>query len=73
MTFDQEKLQQLRQKFSDGHGGSIHNPDFRAVADRIFSANGTRAAPFSGISTLPDAPYRAIDADNPDFGDSTWR
>ncbi|MEJ8475727.1 agmatinase [Roseibium algae] len=67
MTFDDQKLQDLREKFGDGHGGNILNSEFRAVADKIFSANGTRAAPYSGIPTLLDADHLPVDAENPDF------
>ena len=69
MTFDTKKLEELRAKYGEGHGGSIHDPEFRAVADRIFSASGTRSAPYAGVPTLLDAPLVHIDADNPDFGD----
>lgn len=69
MAIDEEKLRSLRERYSEGHGGSIHDPEFRAVADRIFTKSGSRAAPYSGISTLLDAPLRQIDSDNPDFSD----
>lgn len=69
MAMDEDRLRQLREKFGEGHGGSIHDPEFRAVAERIFSASGTRAAPFSGIPTLLDAAHRPVDAENPDLGD----
>ena len=69
MTFDSKALEALRAKYSDGHGGTIHDPQFRAVADRIFSAGGTRSAPYAGLPTLLDAPYLAVDAQAPDFGD----
>lgn len=69
MTFDKNKLEELRARYGEGHGGSIHDPEFRAVADRIFSASGTRAAPYAGVSTFLDAPLMAVDTENPDFGD----
>lgn len=62
MAFDDETLKRLRARYGEGRGGNIHDPEFRAVADRIFSASGTRAAPYSGIPTLLDATYRLIDA-----------
>ena len=69
MDWNDEKLAELQAKYGSGHGGDIFNPDFRRVADRIFSASGTRAAPFAGVPTLLDAPFRQIDPANPDFGD----
>ena len=69
MTFDKKALEALRAKFGDGHGGNIHDPKFRAVADRIFSVGGTRSAPYAGLPTLLDAPYQPVDATDPDFGD----
>ena len=69
MTFDKKALEALRTKFGDDHGGSIHDPKFRAVADRIFSVGGTRSAPYAGLPTLLDAPYQPVDATDPDFGD----
>lgn len=69
MAFDDEALKRLRARYGEGHGGHIHDPEFRAVADRIFSASGTRAAPYSGIPTLLDATYRRIDIAQPDLSD----
>ncbi|QXC53096.1 agmatinase (plasmid) [Agrobacterium salinitolerans] len=69
MAFDEDALKRLRARYGEGHGGTIHDPEFRAVADRIFSASGTRAAPYSGIPTLLDAVYRPIDAAHPDLSD----
>ncbi|WP_025897024.1 agmatinase [Sneathiella glossodoripedis] len=55
-----EKLAELKAKFGDAHGGELHDPEFRKVADKIFSGSGTRLAPFSGIPTFLDAPYRHV-------------
>lgn len=60
MTWNQKKLDQLRETFGEGHGGDIHDPKFRKVADRIFSVGGTRSAPYAGLPTLLDAPYLDI-------------
>ena len=67
MPFDDENLHALRAKYSEGHGGSIQDPEFRAVADRIFSAAGSRPAPFSGVPTLLDAAYRPFNEENSDL------
>lgn len=69
MAFDDEALKRLRARYGEAHGGQIYDPEFRAVADRIFSASGTRAAPYSGVPTLLDAIYRQIDPVKPDLSD----
>jgi agmatinase len=65
---DPAELARLRAKYGETSGGAIHDPGFARVAAGVF-ANGTRAAPFAGVSTFLDAPYRPIDPAAPDFGD----
>ena len=69
MAIDEEALNRLRARYGEAHGGQIYDPEFRAVGDRIFSASGTRAAPYSGVPTLLDAVYRQIDPAQPDLSD----
>lgn len=69
MGFDVKKLDTLRQKYGEGHGGDLFDPKFKRVADKIFNKSGTRLAPYSGIPTFLTAPYQQIDNDDPDFGD----
>lgn len=69
MDFNQSKLDALRAKYGESHGGELFDPKFRRVADKIFTKSGTRVAPYSGIPTFLAAPYREIAAENPDFGD----
>src|SRR3546814_12884809 len=69
MTWDADKLAALRDKYGQGHGGDLFDPNFQKVADKIFSKAGTRKAPYAGVSTLLDAPYRQLDPLEPDFGD----
>src|SRR3546814_8263359 len=69
MTWDADKLAALRDKYGQGHGGDLFDPNFQKVADQIFSKAGTRKAPYAGVSTLLDAPYRQLDPLDPDFGD----
>ena len=69
MGFDVKKLDELRAKYGEGHGGDLFDPKFRRVADKIFNKSGTRLAPYSGIPTFLTAPYLPVDNDNPDFGD----
>ncbi len=67
---DDSELARLRAKFGDAAGGTIHDPAFARVAATIIDpATGTRAAPYSGVSTFLDAPYRLLDTAAPDFGD----
>ncbi|MBB3313355.1 agmatinase [Rhizobium sp. BK196] len=68
MAFDNGKLQALRAKYSEGHGGELFDAAFRKVADKIFSKTGTRLAPYAGVPTFLTAPYMPVEADNPDFG-----
>ncbi|MGF1629321.1 MAG: agmatinase [Kiloniellaceae bacterium] len=69
MTWDPDKLAALREKYAKGHGGDLFDPQFQKVADKIFNKSGTRMAPYAGVSTLLDAPYRQLDPQAPDFGD----
>ena len=69
MDWDARKLEALNAKYGESHGGELFDPKFRRVANKIFSKNGTRLAPYSGIPTFLTAPYRPIDPDNPDFGE----
>ncbi len=68
MAFDNEKLDALRSKYGESHGGELFNPQFRRVADKIFTKAGTRLAPYSGVPTFLTAPYVPVDHDEPDFG-----
>jgi guanidinopropionase len=45
MGYDRGKLEALRQKYGESHGGELLNPQFRRVADKIFTDSGTRLAP----------------------------
>lgn len=69
MARDDQKLEELRRRYGAGHGGEVFDPSFRRVADRIFTASGTRAAPYAGVPTFLSAPHRPVDPENPDFGD----
>jgi agmatinase len=69
MDWDSRKLEALKAKYGESHGGELFDPKFRRVADKIFNKTGTRLAPYSGIPTFLTAPYLPIDPENPDFGD----
>lgn len=69
MSFDQSKLEELRAKYGEAHGGEMFDPTFKKVANKIFNANGTRQAPYAGLPTLLTAPYMPVDNDKPDFED----
>jgi agmatinase len=64
---DEEKLKALRERFGSEGADDIRDPRFKRVAERIFSATGTRMAPFAGVPTLLDAPLRAVTGGADDF------
>jgi len=61
-----ERLAALRAQFAEST--EFHDPKFRRVGDKIFSG-GTRLAAYAGIPTFASLPSKAIDFQNPDFGD----
>jgi agmatinase len=69
MAIDPSKLEALRSKYGESHGGEMFDPRFRKVADRIFTSGGTRLAPYAGVPTFLSAPYRPVDAEAPDLSD----
>jgi agmatinase len=69
MGWHHDKLDALRKKYGEGHGGELFEPRFRRVADKIFSKTGTRLAPYAGVPTFLSAPHHQTDATDPDFGD----
>ena len=68
MSFD-EKLAKLREKYLDTNAGDIFDPTFRQVADTVFDKSGRRKFPYSGVSTLLDAPHELAPLEGNDFGD----
>ena len=68
MGFEADKLEALRRKYGESHGGELFNPQFRRVANKIFTKSGTRVAPYSGMPTFLTAPHMQVDNDDPDFG-----
>ena len=56
---NKDKLEALRARFTGALGSDIADPKFKQVASAVFSAPGIRAKPYSGISTLLDAPQAA--------------
>ncbi len=56
----EELLARLRERYADGKGGDVRDPDFKRVADAVFQGE-RRAAPFAGLPTLLDAPWRGDD------------
>ncbi|RWE83103.1 MULTISPECIES: agmatinase [unclassified Mesorhizobium] len=69
MAWDNERLRALRNKYGEGDSGEPFDPKFRRMANKIFAFSGSGDAPYAGIPTFLDAPYRPIDPSNPDFGD----
>ncbi|MEF2550100.1 agmatinase [Aurantimonas sp. A2-1-M11] len=64
---DSGKLAALRQRFAGDNERVIYDEGFAAVADRLFDPKGTRVAPYAGVPTLLDAPWRAVDWSAPDL------
>ncbi len=64
---DLEKLERLREKYRDAKGDEVFDPEFRKVAELLFSSSGNRTLPFGGIPTLLDAPH-SEDLDGVDIG-----
>ena len=64
---DKEKIKRLREKYGDAKGGDVFDPEFRKVADMLFTASGNRSLPYGGIPTLLDAKY-TDDLDAVDIG-----
>ncbi len=62
------KLDELKAKYGASHGGEMFDPAFRKVADKIFTKNGTRLAPYAGVPTFLSAPHMPVAAEDPDFG-----
>src|SRR3569833_3056815 len=58
-TAESENLERLRAKY-ESKPAEVFDPKFRSVADRIFNARGTRAAPYAGLPTLLSAPARGF-------------
>jgi agmatinase len=56
MAFTAEKLEELRRQFGSSDGGEMVTPEYRRIADKIFSDGGRRQAPYAGLPTLLDAP-----------------
>ena len=61
------KLEALRRRFAGENERVIYDEGFAAVADRLFDPKGTRVAPYAGLPTLLDVPYRAVDWSSPDL------
>ncbi|MGH6626304.1 MAG: agmatinase [Burkholderiaceae bacterium] len=58
MSFDPRHLARLRDRYANASGSGIFDPQFKAVADRIFSSSDRRKWPFADVATFLDAPYR---------------
>lgn len=54
---DKKKIEWLRDKYGNAKGADVFDPEFRKVADMLFTASGNRSLPYSGIPTLLDAKY----------------
>jgi len=57
---DLDKINRLREKYADAKGDEVFDPEFRKVADLLFTASGNRSLPYGGISTLLDAKFSDV-------------
>lgn len=67
MSTNGDKLAALRAKYGTGRAGEIFDARFRTVAERIFSGDGTRLAPYAGVATLLGAPHMPLGLSDPAF------
>jgi agmatinase len=69
MVSFEENLNRLRAEYGSAGGGTVRDPEFRKVVDRLFDPSGTRKPPYAGIPSLLAAPIRPVNWSAPDFGD----
>ncbi len=63
-----DRLAALRARYSNDAADVVDDPAFRRAATVAFNAQGRRALPYSGVSTLLDLEYRPDAPDLADFG-----
>ncbi|KQT52776.1 MULTISPECIES: agmatinase [unclassified Aureimonas] len=66
---DEARLAALRERFSGANESTIHDEHFAGIAKRLINPSGTRVAPFAGLPTLLDMPFRTIDWSAPDLAE----
>ena len=66
---DLDKLERLRARFGDDSTEEIEDPAFRTAHEHLFAADGRRAKPWEGPSTLLDLPLLADGPDDPAFAE----
>lgn len=64
---DAKKLAELREKFGGANESEIYNPQFNRVASKLFDDKGTRVAPYAGVPTFLDVPFKAVTWPEPDL------
>jgi agmatinase len=66
-----DKLAALRARYANARGGDIFDPEFAAVAARVFIDPSRRKWPFAGVPTFLGLPYRERGAPGAadEFGD----
>jgi len=65
---DPKKLDALKARFGNDRADTVDNPDFKRAISLVFKPDGRRKLPYSGISTLLDAPYRPEAPELADYG-----
>jgi agmatinase len=67
---DPTRLAALRARYVNGEPEAVEDADFRRAHEMVFQGGADRRTPpFSGVSTLLDAPYRPDASARGDFGD----
>ncbi|HEY4368040.1 MAG TPA: agmatinase [Steroidobacteraceae bacterium] len=65
---DRENLERLRAKYTGAQDSTTYDPRFRRVTDRLINAEGTRTAPYAGMTTFLSAPSMPNAAESADIG-----
>ena len=60
------ELERLRQKYGNARGGDIYDPEFKAVAEFVFSGE-KRKWPFADVATFMGLPYLSGGVADPGF------
>jgi guanidinopropionase len=66
-TMSDDHLDYLKARYTGENEKAIHDEHFSKIVGKVIDKNGKRAAPYTGLPTFLDAPYRPIDWANPDF------
>jgi agmatinase len=66
---DRTKLENLRARYGADAAGQSHDPQFRAIMEKVFAGTDRRPKPYEGVSTFLDVQQRPEALAQGDFGD----